>query len=258
MINNLRQPVVALIAAAACCAPFQAAAGTITGTISVAEQRPRRAIQRYQNTGGSPPKQIKAIPTIVFLQGPIPQAAALPPQAETIAQENTLFDPSFLVVPVGSTVRFPNRDDEFHNVFSYSRAKRFDLGRYRKGESKSVLFDKEGVAKIYCEIHSWMRAVVVVVANPYYAIAGDDGSFSLKDIPAGTYTLVVFNIDAGSQTQTVTVGKDSVHEANVELAGVFSPEVSQRELVVAALAEPGVEDSAEGASLGCCHVVKTN
>ena len=87
---------------------------------------------------------------------------------------------------MGATVSFPNGDPLFHNVFSYSRAKRFDLGRYPKGESKTVVFDKPGYVKVLCEVHKWMRAGILVVENPYHAVVQESGRFQFDEVPAGT------------------------------------------------------------------------
>jgi hypothetical protein len=93
---------------------------------------------------------------------------------------------------VGTVVRFPNADEFFHSVFSYSKAKRFDLGRYPTGQSKEEVFDKKGLVEIRCDIHKHMRAYVHVVDNPYFAICAEDGSYSIPNVPPGKYTLVAW------------------------------------------------------------------
>lgn len=104
-------------------------------------------------------------------------------------QTHENFVPHVLPILVGTTVKFLNSDDVYHNVFSYSPAKSFDLGRYAKGQSRSVKFDKPGVVKIYCDIHTHMNAFVLVLKNPYFATTDDEGNFSIKGLPPGTYTL---------------------------------------------------------------------
>jgi hypothetical protein len=121
------------------------------------------------------------------------------------------------VIPVDTEVAFPNMDLEFHNVFSYSKTRRFDLGRYHKGESKSVHFTRPGIGKIYCEIHQWMRAVVVVVENPFYAIADENGSFEIKGIPQGTYQLLIWKIDYKQAIKEIKVPGKGVVELDVTL-----------------------------------------
>lgn len=107
-----------------------------------------------------------------------------------IRQNGYQFRPALAAVQTGASAEFPNEDDEFHNVFSYSRARRFDLGRFRKDEpSPRITFDKPGLVKIYCEIHQHMRCRVLVLDTPWFATTAADGSFILPKLPAGDYTL---------------------------------------------------------------------
>jgi len=122
-----------------------------------------------------------------------------------------------LVIPVGTSVDFPNQDPFFHNVFSYSSAKRFDLGRYPRGESRRVVFDRPGVVKVYCEIHQWMRSAVVVVENPFHAEVGTDGSFSIAGVPPGRYRLAVWDFDRGQRTVEVAVPAQGSARVDVRL-----------------------------------------
>jgi hypothetical protein len=107
----------------------------------------------------------------------------------TLAQKNRMFTPHLLVVPVGSTVFFPNEDPFFHNVFSLFDGKRFDLGLYEAGSVKEVTFSREGFSYIFCNIHPEMSAVVLALSTPLYAIADASGAFQLRDVPAGEYEL---------------------------------------------------------------------
>ena len=122
-------------------------------------------------------------------------------------QKNLTFLPHVLVIPVGSTVSFPNNDKVKHNVFSLSRAKKFNLGTYGPGQSKSVTFDKPGIVELRCDIHAEMIAYIMVVKNPYVAVTGDDGRFQIPDpqwakasglpaipeLPAGTYSVKIWH-----------------------------------------------------------------
>jgi hypothetical protein len=94
-----------------------------------------------------------------------------------MTQRDTTFVPSVVAVRAGGTVDFPNGDPFFHNVFSYSSAQRFDLGRYPQGESKSVTFDEPGIVELFCEVHEFMRGAVVVTENPFHAVVAEDGRF---------------------------------------------------------------------------------
>jgi hypothetical protein len=93
------------------------------------------------------------------------------------------------VVPVGSTIDFPNKDPFFHNVFSLYKGKRFDLGLYEAGKSRAVRFDQPGVSFIFCNIHPEMSAVVIALPTPYYAVSNAAGDVTIPDVPPGRYRL---------------------------------------------------------------------
>ena len=132
---------------------------------------------------------------VVFLEGELPDTDA-PVQTE-LQQQNQRFDPQLLVVPVHSTVSFPNADPIFHNVFSLSVAKKFDLGYYPAGQTRVVKFDEPGVVQVYCHLHPNMYAAIVVVPNRWSARPADDGTFSLSGVPAGKYGLVAWHMSGG-------------------------------------------------------------
>ena len=120
-------------------------------------------------------------------------------------QRDMVFRPLVLPILVGTTVSFPNFDPLFHNVFSLSQPKEFDLGRYPKGQSRSVTFDKQGIVSVYCEIHSYMFATILVLQNPYFAVPDDEGNFEISAVPAGTYQLSFWYGRKKAETKTVTV-----------------------------------------------------
>jgi plastocyanin len=122
------------------------------------------------------------------------------PMHAVLTQKNKTFEPHLLVVTRGSTVDFPNHDPWFHNVFSLFNGKRFDLGLYEAGTSRTVHFDREGVSFIFCNIHPEMSAVVVVLGSPYFATTNKQGDFTIPDVPAGRYTLRVWNESAQPAT----------------------------------------------------------
>lgn len=129
-----------------------------------------------------------------------------PPQSRpAMRQKNISIVPHVLPVLVGTTVDFPNDDEIYHNIFSLSSVKSFDLGRYAKGVSKSVTFSKTGEVKVFCDIHSQMSAFVLVLQNPYYAICAADGEYAIEGIPAGTYDVVVWHESGGRQSRRVSV-----------------------------------------------------
>jgi plastocyanin len=189
--------------------------GSITGTVNV-EQRPtRRRARRYSGGRTKPARPVQQLPMVAYLRGEISGGEAS--RAPLMAQEDTAFAPGVLAIEVGGSVDFPNRDMFFHNVFSYSKAQRFDLGRYPQGESKSVRFPKAGVVKVYCEVHEFMRAAIIVSENRHHAVVGTDGSFTLSDIPAGTYELVVWHPDLREVVTSVTVPEGGAARVEVTL-----------------------------------------
>ena len=103
-------------------------------------------------------------------------------------QRNLAFYPHVLVIRVGTTVDFPNSDKVFHNVFSFRDGKKFDLGMYPTGTSKRIVFDKPGLARLFCNIHPNMAAYVMAVDTPYYAMSDETGAFTIAKVPPGTST----------------------------------------------------------------------
>jgi hypothetical protein len=135
-----------------------------------------------------------AAPAVIWLE-PLPGTPTLPfvPRPRyTLQQKNRVFIPHLLVIPVGSAVAFPNDDPFFHNVFSLFEGKRFDLGLYEAGSSKSVLFPRAGVSYIFCNIHPEMSAVILTLTTPLYAVANEREAFVLPSIPPGDYRLHVW------------------------------------------------------------------
>jgi len=122
-----------------------------------------------------------------------------------MAQRAGQFVPVFLVVVAGQTVSMPNEDDVAHNVYSLSAAKQFNLGYYAKGNRKTVTFDRPGLVEVMCVIHSFMRAKILVVPNEYFATVAADGSFHIRSVPAGTFTLTVWTEGGAQFGQAITV-----------------------------------------------------
>src|SRR5215471_14982128 len=126
---------------------------------------------------------------VVYLEGNFPRPASLP--TKEVAQKDLTFVPALLPIEVGTKVQFPNLDDQYHNIFSYSPVKRFDLGRYRPEERPipSVTFDQPGLVTLRCDIHEHMRGLILVLSTPYFVMTDTDGHFRLSGLPAGHYTL---------------------------------------------------------------------
>jgi hypothetical protein len=140
------------------------------------------------------PGDHRAVPAVVWLT-PLPgtQIPSFIPQGHySLLQKNRTFIPHLQVVPVGAVIQFPNADPFFHNVFSLFEGKRFDLGLYEAGSSKSVTFSREGVSYIFCNIHPEMSAVVLTLSTPLYATADSTDGFVLHSVPAGEYKLHIW------------------------------------------------------------------
>jgi plastocyanin len=119
-----------------------------------------------------------------------------------LVQKHKMFTPHLLVVPTGASVQFPNEDPFFHNVFSLFNGKRFDLGLYESGATRSVRFDREGVSYIFCNIHPEMGAVILALSTPYYGISEEDGTVVIHNVPPGSYRLNVWSENGQPVDQT--------------------------------------------------------
>jgi plastocyanin len=136
---------------------------------------------------------------------------------ERMDQRNETFVPHVLAIRTGTVVDFPNSDRIYHNVFSLSPTRRFDLGRYAVGRSKSVRFDRPGVVRVFCDIHSHMNAFILVFSHRYFAVTQPDGTFQLPAVPAGTYMLAAWyegEVRANRQV-VVRAGETSVADLPV-------------------------------------------
>jgi len=144
--------------------------------------------------------------SVVYLET-APRAAfdqRVEPRAR-LDQRNEAFVPHVLAIVAGTTVDFPNNDKTYHNVFSLSPTKPFDLGRYAVGRSKSVRFDRPGIVRVFCDIHSHMSAFILVFAHRFFSVTGDDGQYRIDNVPPGAYTVVAWNESAPSESRRIVV-----------------------------------------------------
>ncbi len=154
-----------------------------------------------------------------------PAEPVAPIAVHDVRQVNKTFVPAVSAVLKGTEVRFPNDDMIFHNVFSLSKTKRFDLGLYKSGSSKSVVPNRAGVIDVYCNIHPEMAAKIVVLDNPYFAVTGPDGAFSIAGVPPGTYDYVAWQARGETVRGEVTVTAGG--QATLDLALVETPQSTQ-------------------------------
>jgi plastocyanin len=141
---------------------------------------------------------------VVFIQN-APKPAELPVTRARIVQENETFIPRVVAITRGSAVDFPNGDPFFHDVFSLSRSATFDLGSYPKGQTRSHVFRRAGLVKVYCHIHSHMSASIMVFDHPYFTIPKPDGTFALEGIPEGTYQISAWHERIGEHRESIRV-----------------------------------------------------
>ncbi len=161
--------------------------------------------QRYGTNVEAPLTPSNPPAAVVYLEGnftanPKPKSG----DVAQMAQKNMLFAPDLIAVHTGGAVEFPNVDDTYHNVFSYSKAKRFDLGRYRKDEKPGmVVFDKPGVVTVHCEIHDRMRGTVLVLETPYFQKTDSAGHYRLDHLPAGHFTVKAWINEANVRERAI-------------------------------------------------------
>ena len=151
---------------------------------------------------------------VVYIEGPVgtnsaPSTNVVSVATTRVAQHDALFSPHVLPVMVGTTVEWPNQDSIFHNVFSMSDAKQFDLGLYKGSPTnKYVTFDKPGRVDVFCSIHENMHCIVLVLENPYFVATDDGGHYSITNIPPGTYKLKAWHERLPADEKEITVPAD--------------------------------------------------
>jgi hypothetical protein len=196
------------------------AAGVLQGRVEV--RRETRGTPSRPDVAALGMPEPRGIPdrttSVVYLESAPRGAFEIPPPGHAVLdQRNETFVPHVLAVTVGSVVDFANDDRTYHNVFSLSKTKRFDLGRYPRGESRSVRFDRPGVVRVFCEIHSHMNAFILVFAHRYFDTTDREGRYRIGGIPPGTYTVAVWNEGEVRARREVSVGEGNVVEQDFEV-----------------------------------------
>lgn len=183
---------------------------SVTPPISIYQRGPQ---VKTGKDSDADPLSLERLRVVIYLEGPGPAesgpaGAAIP----TMEQVDRRFLPELLVIPAGSTVSFPNRDPVFHNVFSLSKAKSFDLGSYDKGDTRKVVFPKPGIVEVYCHLHPDMEGTIMITPNRWYARSDAAGQYRIHDVPPGHYTLVAWHKSAGFFRKAIVIeaGHDAV------------------------------------------------
>lgn len=210
-----------VVAAGESLAPAQPpATGVIRGRVELQGPEPTVIVRPDAAAlgSGTVPGQVDRRRSVVYLdRAPRGAFDARDEPRARMDQRNETFIPHVLAIVAGTTVDFPNNDQTYHNVFSLSKPKPFDLGRYAAGRSKSVRFDTPGIVRVFCDIHAHMSAHILVFAHRYFAVTDSDGRYRLEAVPPGTYTMVAWNPALPSQSRRVVVPEDGEVELNFSL-----------------------------------------
>jgi len=155
---------------------------------------------------------------IVYLES-APRGAFEPsePGRAVMDQRNETFVPHVLAIMTGTTVDFPNSDRIYHNVFSLSKARRFDLGRYAVGNSKQVRFDQPGIVRVFCDIHSHMNAFILVFSHPFFAVTDLEGRYRIENVPPGNYGVIAWSEGVSSEPRPAIVPEGGAAELDFTL-----------------------------------------
>jgi plastocyanin len=219
----MKLPLVALLAAAALAtaavpadqsSDARSAAGALRGRVVV--QRPLTASHPPAPDGAAVPAEVRR-EAVVFLEDPPAGEGPPTPMRARLRQVNETFVPHLVAVTAGSAVDFPNDDRTYHNVFSLSRAKRFDLGRYAAGKSKAVVFDKPGIVRVFCDIHSHMNAFILVFGHRYFAVTDANGQYRIDQVPPGTYQVTAWYEGIAQYTERVTIAGGATTDADFSI-----------------------------------------
>jgi plastocyanin len=174
--------------------------GRVTIGIPISTRRPTDTYSRAaRGVTLAPVSELRNV--VVYLKDA--SRSAVPSTRAEIRQVNQTFVPRAVAVTVGAEVSFPNGDPFYHNVFSLSRPRTFDLGRYPSGQTRSVRFDKPGLVRVFCQIHSHMSAAVMVFDHPWFAVPDQAGRFELNDVPPGAHRLAAWHERLGETIVSV-------------------------------------------------------
>jgi len=197
----------------------QAALGGIHGRVRFGELPTAAPVRpNVSDLGGAEHTVVDRRKSVVYLDA-VPRRAfdEIPVSRVRMDQRNEQFVPRLLAITVGTTVDFPNSDTKFHNVFSLSKAHPFDLGRYPPGKWGSERFDRPGLVRVFCDIHSHMSAYILVFSHPYFAMTDIDGRYEIPNIPAGAYTVMLWSELGTAEPRKITVTDGSMAEIDFQV-----------------------------------------
>ena len=206
-----RASVVCIVTVAACLggAPnYAAQTGSIEGRVTLPQDiAPVARRPDIRGLGMPPPRNATTRRrSVVYLElAPREAFEAARITRATVDQRGETFVPHVVAVEAGTQVDFPNSDEIYHNVFSLSPVTAFDLGRYEAGRSKSVRFDRPGIVRVFCDIHSHMSAFVLVFSHRFFTVTDEDGNYRLDGLMPGTYTVTAWHERFGTVSQSMQI-----------------------------------------------------
>jgi len=194
--------------------------GSIRGRVEI--RRPASAIERRPGVADLGTPTARDTPdllrSVVYLESAPRGAFETSDGGHAVMdQRNETFVPHVLAISTGTTVDFPNSDKFYHNVFSLSKTRPFDLGRYAAGNSRPVRFDRAGIVRVFCDIHSHMNAYILVFSHPFFAMTDSEGRYRIENVPPGTYGVIAWNEGTPSETRPITVPDGGIAELDFTL-----------------------------------------
>jgi plastocyanin len=210
----------AIVCLAGVAAAAPQSGGVIRGRVEIQAAAPIERRPGVTDLGVAPARgSVDRRRTVVYLES-APRGAfddRVEQGRATMDQRAETFVPHVLAIMAGTTVDFPNSDRTYHNVFSLSKPRTFDLGRYAAGKSKSVRFDRPGIVRVFCDIHSHMNAFILVFGHPYFATTDGEGRYRIPEVPSGSYTVAVWNEGVVRESRRVAVPAGTDVELNFAL-----------------------------------------
>ena len=195
--------------------PEEQAPGAIRGRLEIRRfERPTPRRPGVAEPGGAGVRDLPDLRSGVVYLETAPRGAfeGREPGRAVMDQRNETFVPHVLAITTGTTVDFPNSDKFYHNVFSLSKTRPFDLGRYAAGSSRPVRFDRAGIVRVFCDIHSHMNAYILVFNHPFFALTDGDGRYRIENVPPGTYGVIAWNEGTSTEARPITVPDGGVAE----------------------------------------------